>query len=645
MLGDDVTVSILAGGALKWDYPGFSTKELNYMTINGSGVSEVTSFGKGSMGEPETLAAFVSYAMKEHPADRTMLVLWNHGNGSQYGLCFDEVYDDDPLTLAELDTAFATLRSRDEHFRLNIVGMDACLMAGFETASVCAPYADYLIASEELEPQCGWDYTAWLSTLGKNPAMTDEELCTAVVRTYQAYCEENAPDWLSTLSAVRLSAIDALTDCVEQVAGSLNGAIEGGHLNTINRMHRRVNIFGAYDNSASDMVDLLSVIDMAAQFDEASAQQAKAALEQAVVISYASPQVPSACGLSIYLPLTNLDDIRQILPDYSAAARFPQYVAFVTDYAESMAGGSYTFAPQSPTMVAQSDMTSDSFLSSLSGVSFIPGVIQSATTQQTGSTDRPSFIPGVPVGSDAPAATAAPAEPSGTIPGFIAGSVSASVSPESITENSLAFSLQVSADELDNLSYAEGLLMMDLSDEDGIYLVDMGYLQNAWIDWNDQTVYSMFDGSWPTLDGQLVVMYDQSVTGNMRRSMIPVTVNGEPTYLIVSFTGDEKTGRILGHNAGYNEHGLPIRSITPLQEGDIIIPTYTMYYSNYADETDDEDMQETDFLGDPITWHSGMTVTYESLKDDSDPTTWQFCFVLNDIFGDFNLSDPIDFVL
>jgi hypothetical protein len=38
-------------------------------------------------------------------------------------------------------------------------------MATIETASMLVPYADYMVASEELEPGTGWDYNAWLSAI------------------------------------------------------------------------------------------------------------------------------------------------------------------------------------------------------------------------------------------------------------------------------------------------------------------------------------------------------------------------------------------------------------------------------------------------------------------------------------------------
>lgn len=44
--------------------------------------------------------------------------------------------------------------------KIDVLGFDACLMSMYEIGSVLAPYANYLLASELLEPGTGWDYSS-----------------------------------------------------------------------------------------------------------------------------------------------------------------------------------------------------------------------------------------------------------------------------------------------------------------------------------------------------------------------------------------------------------------------------------------------------------------------------------------------------
>ena len=182
---------------------------------------------------------------------------------------------------------------------------------------------------------------------------------------------------------------------------------------------------------------------------------------------------------------------------------------------------------------------------------------------------------------------------------------------------------------------------MDLSEDGQVCYVDFGLMQNNLIDWQSGTVVSLYDGSWPVFGGQPVPLYDQSSNENSRRSLIPVKLNGEYTYLVVAFPAGSTEGRIIGANAGYDANGLPIRNVTRLQSGDRIVPVYTMYY----EEEGKEDLQETEYEGDEIIWQEGMTVTYEDLSDDDEPVPMLFCFVFNDIFGEDTLSDIISFEL
>ena len=655
--GENVHVVILAGGAEKWNDRRIVSGRLNLFRVENGDLVSLGDMGGGSMGDPATLTAFVTRAEELYPADRTMLVLWNHGGGSYEGVCYDACHDFDPLTLSELSSALAQLKKADPGFRLDILGMDACLMACYEAAVTAEPYAEYMIASEELEPAIGWAYTDWLKTLENDPSVGSEELLKGIAAAYETACMRNDPDDYVTLSAVRLSGIPALTGFMEQLGGCLSQALEQGELRTINRMHQRMDRYGNFAHDATDMVDLGSLLDICAQYDPQGTEQARAALKAALVVNYASPNVPVASGLSVFMPLSERAGIAKIIGGMGLADILPNYTAFIRGYAERMNGSEYTFAASSVSHTdsygMQNDPSFSSFFSSFqSGMygmipagqapSFIAGSAggSAGTSAQTPSGQAPSWIAGTAGGTQTAGPAATPA-PSG-IPGFIAGNPQAYTEPPQLTESSQAFTASLTADAMDNLSYAEGMLMMDLSDESGMFLVDLGYLRNSWIDWENNAVCSMFDGTWPTLEGQLVAMYDQSVTERSRRSLIPVTVNGNETYLVVVFDSGSATGRIAGCNEGYDEHGLPVRGMRQLEDGDIIVPEYTLYYSLYEDDGEPE---EAVFFGDEIVWHDGMTVTYESLRDDEDPDVYQFSFVLNDIFGDCETTDPIGFTL
>ena len=113
-----------------------------------------------SMTDPNTLASFIQFCAKEAPADRYILIFWDHGGGSVTGYGYDERYPNDTMDIGEIGKAL-----KNGGVKFDLVGFDACLMGTLETAIAVEPYADYMLASEESEPGTGWYYTRWLQML------------------------------------------------------------------------------------------------------------------------------------------------------------------------------------------------------------------------------------------------------------------------------------------------------------------------------------------------------------------------------------------------------------------------------------------------------------------------------------------------
>ena len=188
-------------------------------------------------------------------------------------------------------------------------------------------------------------------------------------------------------------------------------------------------------------------------------------------------------------------------------------------------------------------------------------------------------------------------------------------------------------------SLVEGLLFLDASDDEDTILIELGAMQNAGIDWTTGDIVSGFDGTWPMLEDQIVVMYDQIRTQNMRRSLIPVTLNGTSGYLVMVFTTANPDGVIAGFTEGYDANGLPVRGLTPLQKGDELIPIYPMLYD---DGSDSDEFAEDTFEGDPIIVGDTLPV-FEYVSLEGTDSTFYYCFQLTDIFGETELSDFIEF--
>ena len=603
--GENVNIVILAGGAETWDFEEIEGNTRSLVEIRDGAFESITDWGWASMGSGESLLEFLEYGLTNYPAGKTAVILWDHGAGSEGGICFDSTtQEDDGLTLTEINEVLQELEDRLGGFHLDFLGCDACMMATYEMAAMLSGYdIDYFVGSEELEPGIGWHYTPWLEELNQNPEMSTEELCRLIVDSYmEAGLEDNPDDYL-TLSVIDLKKMGPLQEAMENLGMTLQSELAGGREAEIRRGRSRMYTFGSFVDGSWDMVDLGAVLDAYSQFDRSEATKARQALKEAVLVSEQTENLGLCSGLSVLIPHDTKNEFETYAEGMDLSFCIPNWIGFVKAYAGQLTGGSYSFGHTTAQNITGSGYYSD-----------IASAFSSQQSEWCWNGETESYEETVFPGEDVPA-----------------------------MEGDYAFSAVLSSEDLQYLDYAEGMMMLDLSDEETFGYVDLGLMQNNIIDWNSGAVYSLFDGTWPFLGDQMVPLYDQIVNEYGRRSLIPVKLNGEYTYLVVEFRAGSSEGRILGANAGYDDNGLPIRNTTKLKEGDEIVPVYTLYVGS----EDSDDLEEGEFEGDPFVWQEGMTVTYMDLYDDSGEETlpMMFCFVLNDVFGGYDMTEPILFEL
>jgi len=234
----------------------------------GGKAERVVTLGETDSGQPQTLIDFVVWATTEYPAERYALVLWNHGCGwepieidriahqmsapgysereslarasstlrrtffrssletilslpssRERAICSDDGtgHSLDTLELGRVLAVITTHLGRP----LDLLGMDACLMSNLEVAFQVQPYAHYMVASEESEPNDGWPYAAVLRTLVTRPTMSTAALAERIVKAYvQDYLDQGYPGAV-TQSALNLTQLDTLIAPINALAAIL----------------------------------------------------------------------------------------------------------------------------------------------------------------------------------------------------------------------------------------------------------------------------------------------------------------------------------------------------------------------------------------------------------------------------------------
>ena len=192
-----------------------------------------------NMGDPDTLQMFIEVSVAFAPADRYMLVLWDHGGG-WYGVCWDDssIREEDGrtdrLTVHETAEAIAAAEETTGIY-LDIIGFDACLMSMIEVAYEFRDLADYMISSVTGIPFDGWAYDLFLDDLVANPSMSVPELLDHIIDGYVEYYSfctgKGLGGWTGvSLTSIDLSTIEDLAAAVDSLSYDLMAGLASGEI-------------------------------------------------------------------------------------------------------------------------------------------------------------------------------------------------------------------------------------------------------------------------------------------------------------------------------------------------------------------------------------------------------------------------------
>jgi len=276
--------------------------------------SALMDLGETNNGDPRTLIDFMVWAMNTFPSDHFALVLWDHGDGWRgpktpsnpvRSIGYDSSHGGDTLTMDELDFALLTSQQVTGKF-LDLIGFDACLMGMVEVATVVAPYAGYMVASQEAEPAEGWPYHLFLGDLATSPgSLTARELGGTIVSSFVGMYGKDPPVTLSCIDLGMFKELD-LPGLVDSLARSLAPVIDQDCLR-FSRSGSEVQSF--YDPESVDLYDWAlwasqvfptpSVMNAASELMDALSSNNKACV---AACQYSDDSLAGSHGLSIYFP-------------------------------------------------------------------------------------------------------------------------------------------------------------------------------------------------------------------------------------------------------------------------------------------------------------------------------------------------------
>ena len=259
--GDGVDFVVQAGGSDRWFTAGIEDSTVGRYLISGGDIETVEMLDELTcMSEPESLTDFIVWTKKNYPADRYMLVLWDHGGGFASGYGVDRLNDrtDNEMTMKASEILSAI---KDADMKFDLIGFDACLMQNIEYAYKLEPYADYYLASEETEPGTGWFYTAGFGKLAEDPTLSTEEFGKSMISSYdqsQRAMHEGKPDPKCTLSLVDLTLVRPVYNELKGLYRKATNEIVENHAVYANMSAARSGSYQFADEEQVDMINYLT---------------------------------------------------------------------------------------------------------------------------------------------------------------------------------------------------------------------------------------------------------------------------------------------------------------------------------------------------------------------------------------------------
>ena len=611
--GDKLNIIIQTGGSKSWHLKEIADDGVGRYRIRNGELEKIELLNDVRMSEPDTLADFISWAGKHHPAERYGLVLWNHGGGTLLGYGLDEYYPDETMRIDQLHEA---LSEGGLHF--DFIGFDACLMCTVETAMALSGHADYMIASEETEPSTGWYYTEWIKQISENPGLPIPELAGTIIDSFVSGPDYNKYDFY-TLSLVDLKKIGELYLALSEYFKEEDTELNELYQKTV-VARRSTKSFG---NDGYEQIDLFDYLE--SYEEETQSGRSRKVLEKAKeAVCYYRGTVAGSNGIAIYYP-------------YLYPERFDQVMdmLYTLDYDESYFDFYRHFLNVLVKTRLNTSEAGDVEEKAVPNVKEIKDItvdvgISEEKLLETSWYDPKTVLPENLLVPDV------------------------NVFEMVRKDNFRKYGLHLPEEQWELISdiWVDYWLEM----ENG-WLVDCGTDNYYEWDWDGDLTVD-YDGKWLALNGKIVpyyltgVVYGEMFSEDYSFGYVPAMLNGKGIKIQIVSDAETPYGRVVGYKYNYEnadsrfnaDPKIGAKGLHQFKDGDEIRTYYARYNNEEGIGTSTFDSLV--YNGDPIVYNGGLEVSYEPFDRYSNRDIHVYVnFRLKDIYGNTYYTFAIDYSL
>ena len=589
----NLNLIVFTGGCTAWRNNVVSSKVNQIYKISGGKMTQLESnAGTAAMTDPDNLSSFIKYCKTNYPANRNMLIFWDHGGGSLSGYGYDEKNPrSGSMTLADINTA---LKNADLKF--DFIGFDACLMATVETDIMLADYADYAIASEETEPGVGWYYTNWLSALNNDTSLSTLDIGKKIIDDFVDVCAKTCQGQKTTLSLVDLAELEiTVPDSFKSFASSTTELIKNNEYKVVSDARSNVREF-----AQSSKIDQIDLVQFAQSIDTQESNELADALLSCVKYNRTSSNMTNAYGISIYFPYKKVSSVDAAVKTYDQIGLDDEYSDCIKEFASlEVAGQISTGGSTSPFgMLTGGGSNIYSGTETLETITQLISLFASGSSGISGLSDsNTDFFSGRELGVEEQAQYISENQFDASLLSWEVASDGSYYMPISQDQWSLVHSVELC------MYYDDGTGYLDLG-QDNLFEID-----------DDGNLIADTDFAWLSINGQPVAYHhldtiedgdEYTMTG-----YVPAMLNGEKVKLIIIHDSDNPNGYIAGAEPFYSEDVTETvsRGLIDLEEGDTL--DFLCDFYSY-----DEEFQDSYYLGEQMTVTDDMTISYTYLGED-----------------------------
>ncbi|MBE5833038.1 MAG: peptidase C11 [Butyrivibrio sp.] len=589
----NLNLIVFTGGCTAWRNNVVSSKVNQIYKISGGKMTQLESnAGTTAMTDPDNISSFIKYCKTNYPANRNMLIFWDHGGGSLSGYGYDEKNPrSGSMTLAGINTA---LKNADLKF--DFIGFDACLMATVETDIMLADYADYAIASEETEPGVGWYYTNWLTAINNDTSLPTLDIGKKIIDDFVDVCAKTCQGQKTTLSLVDLAELEiTVPDSFKSFASSTTDLIKNNEYKVVSDARSNVREF-----AQSSKIDQIDLVQFAHSIDTQESNELADALLSCVKYNRTSSNMTNAYGISIYFPYKKVSSVDAAVKTYDQIGLDDEYSDCIKEFASlEVAGQISTGGSTSPFgMLTGGGSNIYSGTETLETITQLISLFASGSSGISGLSDsNTDFFSGRELGVEEQAQYISENQFDASLLSWEVASDGSYYMPISQDQWSLVHSVELC------MYYDDGTGYLDLG-QDNLFEID-----------DDGNLIADTDFAWLSINGQPVAYHhldtiedgdEYTMTG-----YVPAMLNGEKVKLIIIHDSDNPNGYIAGAEPFYSEDVTETvsRGLIDLEEGDTL--DFLCDFYSY-----DEEFQDSYYLGEQMTVTDDMTISYTYLGED-----------------------------